>query len=148
MENPFIKSGIYTQVPIKECQCETCAVNTEPDMFFGEDDICEKCRTSVEQKKTNPDYEIDHLALAEFISNRIGCTSCRQFKKTGWQFGTLRDYDVCFACSPTPGMYKALESTPKSVLIIGKNTPKLLPASLATRVIYLSRLLLVENGEL
>lgn len=93
-------------------------------------------------------FSIDHSALAEFMSRGLGCRVCRQFKKTGWQFGTLRGYDVYFACAPTAGMYRALESTPKSILIIGQNTPKTLPSEIATRVIYLSRLLYVRDGGL
>ena len=93
-------------------------------------------------------FTIDHPALAEFLSKGLGCTVCRQFKKTGWQFGNLRGYDVYFACFPTAGMYRALESMPNSVLIIGQNTPKALPPEIAVRVIFLSRLLFVKDGGL
>ena len=150
-DNPFIKAGIYKQIPVEECKCDTCDINTLPGLFLDgeeEEEICGNCRAKVEAKKKNPDYAIDHSALADFISKGIGCTISRQFKKTGWLFGSLRGYDVYFACVPTPGMYHALEASPKSILIIGMNTPKSLPEKLAPRVIDLSRLLYVKDAKL
>ncbi len=90
---------------------------------------------------------VDRAALAEFLSGGLGCTVSRRFQR-GWFFGKLRGYDVYFACSPVDGMYKALATTEKSVLIIGRNNPERLPDGLLKRVLFLSRLLYVKNGRL
>jgi len=149
--NPFVVEGIYEPYEIAEKSCAGCEFD-DPDNYDRDPDWCDQacahCRAAIELAKNDPVYKINDMRLAEFISSGIGCAVCRQFKKTGWQFGKLRDYDVYFACSPTPGMYKALECTPKSILIIGMNTPDMLPTSLAVRVIYLSRLLYVAGGRL
>lgn len=158
IENPFVKTGIYKEILTESDTCTVCphcgleqivSLTEEGRVSKKQSSVCEMChnqfQVSLDEFRL---FEIQHDVLAEFISQGVGCSICRQFKKTGWQFGKLRDYDVYFACSPTPGMYKALESTPKSVLIIGKNNPKYLPPSLATRVIYLSRLLFVNDGKL
>ena len=136
--NPFIKEGIYREA------APNISPNGEIQIRFPDGNESKV----TEVKYVNKDYAIDHNALAEFMSRGLGCKISRQFKKTGWQFGKLRGYDVYFACVPTAGMYRALESAPKSVLIIGQNNPETLPSSLATRVIYLSRLLFVKDGTL
>ena len=136
--NPFIKEGIYREAD------PNISPNGEIQIRFPDGNESKV----TEVKYVNKDYAIDHNALAEFMSRGLGCKISRQFKKTGWQFGKLRGYDVYFACVPTAGMYRALESAPKSVLIIGQNNPETLPSSLATRVIYLSRLLFVKDGTL
>lgn len=158
-DNPFVKAGIYKpeepdEFSFYHATCPICGVEAYADEPADEYGLvhfkcgCSDCGYRFELELDECTYyQIDHLALAEFISNGIGCNICRQFQR-GWLFGKLRDYDVYFACSPTAGMYKALESTPKSVLIIGKNTPKLLPSQLAPHVIYLSRLLFVQDGKL
>lgn len=137
--NPFIKEGIYKEAD------PSVSPYAQLTFTFNEDVENPKI---IGVKCITKDYAIDHSALAEFMSKGLGCTICRQFKKTGWQFGKLRGYDVYFAGVPTDGMYRALESAPRSVLIIGQNNPKTLPSSLATRVIYLSRLLYVSGGAL
>ena len=149
-DNPFIKAGIYKQIPVRERDCTRCPTKGKPTVFpFSIDALsCEECKELVQHEKENPQYVIDHPALADFISKGIGCSISRQFKKTGWLFGNLRGYDVYFACVPTPGMHRALEASPKSILIIGMNTPKSLPEKLAPRVVYLSRLLYVQNAQL
>ena len=139
LNNPFIKDGIYREAD------PSISPNGELQIHFNEDVENPKI---TDVKYVNKDFAIDHSALAEFMSKGLGCSVCRQFKKTGWQFGKLRGYDVYFACIPTAGMYRALESAPKSVLVIGQNNPETLPSSLATRVIYLSRLLYVKDGKL
>ena len=168
--NPFVKAGIYklhkseprmssikrpivthdVKSGVSGAVCPCCGEISDvaPDLgmifadYEADDDTAENF--SIDE---GIQYELDHPRLANFVANGIGCPPPRQFQK-GWFLGKLRDYDVYFACDPTKGMYKALESTPKSVLIIGKNTPEQLPAPLATRVIYLSRLLYVCDGEL
>lgn len=162
-DNPFVKAGIYRfrREEVKEgtyCPCCGAKEDVAPDLGFlsdydeGDEDSPENPLNLMIVGSAPCDlqryFSIDHNALAEFMSKGLGCTVCRQFKKTGWQFGKLRGYDVYFACRPTEGMYRALESAPKSVLVIGQNTPKTLPSALATRVIYLSRLLFVKDGEL
>lgn len=162
-DNPFVKVGIYSfrREEVKEgtyCPCCGAKEDVAPDLGFlsdydeGDEDSPENPLNLMIVGSAPCDlqryFSIDHNALAEFMSKGLGCTVCRQFKKTGWQFGKLRGYDVYFACRPTEGMYRALESAPKSVLVIGQNTPKTLPSSLATRVIYLSRLLFVKDGSL
>ena len=144
--NPFIKAGIYQRLPPPVCHCEDCDINRLPDFDPIEaEHICDQCRENNDRKAQIVTYSIDHLALAEFISNGIGCTICRQFQR-GWLFGTLRGYNVYFACAPTAGMYRAITTSEKSVLIIGKNNPKLLPKGLEHKVIFLSRLLYVDDG--
>ena len=154
-DNPFIKVGIYKleddEFVSYHTHCPYCEAWTgtddQPDEYGFINFSC-GCGTQFQHEVDECTYyTIDHAALAEFISKGLKCTVCRQFQG-GWLFGKLRNYDVYFACAPTKGMYKALESTPKSILIIGKNTPELLPTPLATRVIYLSRLLYVMDGEL
>lgn len=165
VDNPFVKEGIYkeSEYCITDydyyAYCPVCGkevyFDDDPGEYPEYDPLVVACNyigCGTHEFAVRPDdckfYVIDHIALAEFMSKGLGCAVCRQFKKTGWQFGKLRGYDVYFACSPTAGMYRALESTPKSVLVIGQNTPKNLPPAFATRVIYLSRLLYVKNGAL
>ena len=162
-DNPFVKAGIYRfrREEVKEgtyCPCCGAKEDVAPDLGFlsdydeGDEDSPENPLNLMIVGSAPCDLQryfcIDHNALAEFMSRGLGCKICRQFKKTGWQFGKLRGYDVYFACTPTAGMYRALESAPKSVLVIGQNNPETLPSSLATRVIYLSRLLFVKDGSL
>ena len=157
-DNPFVKEGIYKESIDEFCDyayCPECGhiVCFNNDFSYHEL-ITLKCGNEDCEWEFDVDaedckhYAIDHYALAEFMSKGLGCSVCRQFKKTGWQFGKLRGYDVYFACEPTDGMYRALESAPKSVLVIGQNNPKKLPSALATRVVYLSRLLYVSDGAL
>ena len=156
--NPFVTKGIYKKRHLETPEgygytvCPKCGDLL--DLYFLEEDDTITCENrqhgpwTFEVKEEDCTfYEIDHHALADFMSTGLGCRVCRQFKD-GWLFGKLRGYDVYFACTPTEGMYRALESTPKSVLVIGQNTPKNLPPALATRVIYLSRLLYVKDGTL
>ncbi len=156
--NPFVTEGIYKKRHLETPEgygytvCPKCGDLL--DLYFLEEDDTITCENrqhgpwTFEVKEEDCTfYEIDHHALADFMSKGLGCRVCRQFKD-GWLFGKLRGYDVYFACTPTEGMYRALESTPKSVLVIGQNTPKSLPPELATRVIYLSRLLYVKDGTL
>ena len=156
--NPFVTKGIYKKRHLETPEgygytvCPKCGDLL--DLYFLEEDDTITCENrqhgpwTFEVKEEDCTfYEIDHHALADFMSTGLGCRVCRQFKD-GWLFGKLRGYDVYFACTPTAGMYRALESTPKSVLVIGQNTPKNLPPALATRVIYLSRLLFVKDGTL
>lgn len=157
-ENPFVKAGIYTECAPEDEICTMCPECGQEQIVYRTEKLvthkhmpvtCERCgHPHLVYLSEFRLFTIQHDVLAEFISKGIGCSICRQYKKTGYMFGKLRDYDVYFACSPTPGMYKALESTPKSVLIIGKNNPQLLPPSLAPRVIYLARLLYVQDGKL
>lgn len=147
VDNPFIKAGIYRQIQ-SQCNCDNCEINHGEDYIVGEEIICRECRLKAEAQKANPSYAIDHPVLAEFISNGIGCKICRQFQKTGWLFGNLRGHDVYFACVPTPKIYRAVASTPNSVLIIGQNSPKDLPPALLPRVIFLSRLIFARDGAL
>lgn len=159
--NPFVKEGIYKEswnpgealyYCTEYAYCPDCGNKLGFNHDFSKKPYIDvECSCGSELTFRLQDcthFAIDHCALAEFMSKGLGCSVCRQFKKTGWQFGKLRGYDVYFACSPTVGMYRALESTPKSVLVIGQNTPKTLPSALATRVIYLSRLLYVSGGTL
>lgn len=156
--NPFVTKGIYKKRHLETPEgygytvCPKCGDLL--DLYFLEEDDTITCENrqhgpwTFEVKEEDCTfYEIDHDVLADFMSKGLGCPVCRQFKD-GWLFGKLRGYDVYFACNPTEGMYRALESTPKSVLVIGQNTPKNLPPALATRVIYLSRLLYVKDGTL
>lgn len=159
--NPFIKEGIYKEswnageelyYCTEYAYCPDCGNKVGFYHDFSKkayiDVECSCGRELTFRLKDCTHFAIDHCALAEFMSRGLGCKICRQFKKTGWQFGKLRGYDVYFACIPTAGMYRALESAPKSVLVIGQNNPETLPSSLATRVIYLSRLLFVKEGSL
>ena len=158
-DNPFVKEGIYKESSFDEfcdyAYCPECGhiVCFNNDFSYREL-ITLKCGNENCEWEFDVDaddckhYAINHYALAEFMSKDLGCSVCRQFMKTGWQFGKLRGYDVYFACKPTEGMYRALASAPKSVLVIGQNNPKNLPSALATRVIYLSRLLYVKDGTL
>lgn len=158
LENPFIKLGIYTKCPEFEMafvNCEFCnRLHTIDSQELSTEDnphplYCDNCGSEfLAYKDQHILYKIDHDALAEFISKGIDCRICRQYKKTGYMFGKLRGYDIYFACNPTEGMYKALECEPKSILIVGQNTPTLLPTALATRIIYLARLLFVKDGTL
>lgn len=157
-ENPFVKLGIYQEHGYSEYESITCKECGEeitihcPD-FDGKHlsypTTCNICNKSfLLDGRQFILYRIHHDVLADFISKGIGCPICRQYKKTGYMFGKLRGYDVYYASKPAEGMYKALEAEPKSILIIGQNNPSSLPSALAHRVIYLSRLLFVENGEL
>lgn len=161
--NPFVKEGIYRECCFREefaadyygqyAYCPDCGnkfyFNHDFDKYNCLEWKCEDCGSELFIYENDTlHFTIEHARLAEFMSKGLGCSVCRQFKKTGWLFGKLRGYDVYFACNPTAGMYRALESTPKSILVIGQNTPKNLPPALATRVIYLSRLLFVKDGTL
>lgn len=158
INNPFVKENIYKKHHLESDDgngytvCPKCGNFLE--LCFLEYDDTITCYNRQHGpwtfKVTEEDctfYEVDRYALAKFMSKGLGCSVCRQFKG-GWLFGKLRGYDLYFADSPTAGMYRALESTPKSVLIIGQNTPTNLPPALATRVIYLARLLYVQDGTL
>lgn len=163
VNNPFVKEGIYRECCFRAeyaadyygqyAYCPDCGnkfyFNHDFDKYNCLEWKCEDCGSELFiYENDSLHFTIEHARLAEFMSKGLGCSVCRQFKKTGWLFGKLRGYDVYFACTPTAGMYRALESTPKSVLVIGQNTPKNLPPALATRVIYLSRLLFVKDGTL
>lgn len=163
VNNPFVKEGIYRECCFREefaadyygqyAYCPDCGekfyFNHDFDKYNCLEWKCNACGSELFiYENDSIHFTIEHARLAEFMSKGIGCSVCRQFMKTGWQFGKLRGYDVYFACVPTAGMYRALESAPKSVLIIGQNNPKTLPSALATRVIYLSRLLYVQGGGL
>lgn len=168
LANPFVKAGIYQPVPttspirIEDEVCpdlgETFEKQDKPThasafMVPGVEVGMPSCPGvvvqifSTEDERTEELYEIDRAALAEFISRGIGCRICREFQ-CGWFFGKLRGFDVYFSCSPTPGMYRAITTSDKSILIIGKNTPKLLPDGLEHKVILLSRLLYVQDRRL
>lgn len=160
IKNPFIKAGIYKPERPDDLFsfhtiCPSCGCEAYGTLSYDLTDTVDfkcGCLTCLHEFKLEASectyYEIDHAALAEFVSKGIGCLVCRQFQKTGWLFGTLRGYNVYFACSPTKGMYRALTTSDKSVLIIGKNNPKLLPEELGQKVILLARLLFVKDGEL
>ncbi len=163
VNNPFVKEGIYRECCFRAefaadyygqyAYCPDCG-----EKFYFNHDFakynclewkCDKCGSELFiYENDSIHFAIENARLAEFMSKGLGCSVCRQFKKTGWLFGKLRGYDVYFACVPTEGMYRALESAPKSVLVIGQNNPKNLPPALAPRVIYLSRLLFVKDGAL
>ena len=163
VNNPFVKEGIYRECCFRAeyaadyygqyAYCPDCGnkfyFNHDFDKYNCLEWKCEDCGSELFiYENDSIHFTIEHARLAEFMSKGLGCSVCRQFKKTGWLFGKLRGYDVYFACTPTAGMYRALESTPNSILVIGQNTPKNLPPALATRVIYLARLLYVKDGAL
>jgi len=148
-DNPFVKAGILRELPRPTNNCDTCEIGRLTDIDPDDADaICLKCRMSGPPTDDEIEFALNLETLGEFISSSIGCKVCRQFKRTGLQFGQLRGHDVYFACRPTASIYKALEMTPKSVLIIGQNNPKEIPSQIANRTISLSRLLYVDDGSL